>query len=860
MGKRAAKISFIILLASIALFACSSEKEIKVDVKASMDSKPAAQAKVMVDGAEVGTTDSDGVYTGTLKRNAGAEVSVAVVMEATGYKAEPWKDSFVVKAPAKGAVDTYTLEAKLTATKYITISVKEEDKPVEGAAIKVGGKKAASTDATGQFVYEYGKMPAKGFKIEVKKQGYASWRKTRKVEPGQVIEISLHKESLLTVKPRTEEYGRTKGMAGVPIRIDGKKVGKTNSKGSFTYVYKKEPGKTVKVSMSIPGYMPSKWKGSVKLEGRHSITRYFYPKSPKPIRAAIYGYASNTPDEDLSDILRRIEEAVGNNLFSYIVFDKVASDDLKASMKKAKVDIEQMTTGGWKDTPLMGTIDAVILGSIGKTEKGFAIETKVYKYDGMLVLSLIKTARGERDVKRVAKDVVNTFIKQFPFEGMIIAEEGGSYKINLGSSDYKLRRGAEFALMAPSKTSSGKIKGHTEVGTLRLKKVQKMESWGEVVELKRGKKAAPGYRVVRLTASEEEKRAAKNSFVLQARGGVPPDLDKLGGVNVYLNDAWVGTTGSDGKTVVPVKLGKTYDIVLYRHGYQQVKEKVKAEKDRDQKEYLLEVNNALLRIDSKPSGAEVFIDGVSVGKSPITDGKQINFGFHTIKLSAGGDIRDWEEVVEFNRKEVDLTGRNKIVMHKDYLKIAEQAIAGGDVDDAISAYLKAGEEHPDYSDARYRLAQLYMDEKNDYPAAAREFENVLSVPENEQLIYKQYAVTYTNLGHAYYEMGNSLLRDDRDAAAQHLAKAIKNLDIAKQNTRFLPTQHYDEAVHDTYYFSALSYHKLSLITRKESHLDKADLAWREYFDFFPPKLEEESSFMEIRSSAEKYWSQIRDIR
>ena len=43
-----------------------------------------------------------------------------------------------------------------------------------------------------------------------------------------------------------------------------------------------------------------------------------------------------------------------------------------------------------------------------------------------------------------------------------------------------------------------------------------------------------------------------------------------------------------------------------------------------------------------------------------------------------------------------------------------------------------------------------MDEKKDYDMAIREFENVLSLPENQQIIYKQFAITYTNLGHAYY--------------------------------------------------------------------------------------------------------------
>jgi hypothetical protein len=153
-----------------------------------------------------------------------------------------------------------------------------------------------------------------------------------------------------------------------------------------------------------------------------------------------------------------------------------------------------------------------------------------------------------------------------------------------------------------------------------------------------------------------------------------------------------------------------------------------------------------------------------------------------------------------------------------------------------------------------------MDEKGDNDAAIREFERVLSLPENKQIIYKQFAVTYTNLGHAYYEKGNSLVREDQRAAANNFALAIKNLGVARQNTRFFPTAHYDQALHDTYYYTAISYHKLYLVTKKRSLISRADRAWQEYFDFYPKSLQGKSNFVAMRTGAEKYWNQIKDLK
>ena len=56
---------------------------------------------------------------------------------------------------------------------------------------------------------------------------------------------------------------------------------------------------------------------------------------------------------------------------------------------------------------------------------------------------------------------------------------------------------------------------------------------------------------------------------------------------------------------------------------------------------------------------------------------------------------------------------------------------------------------------------------------------------------------------------------------------------------------------------ALSNHKLYLITKKPAVLNNANLAWREYFDFFPKKLEGNSAFEQSREAAQKYWDQIK---
>jgi hypothetical protein len=849
--------SILILSASFLLFACAGEK-LELKVHARMDGQPAAQAKVTVDGEEQGVTDTNGTFAKVMRKKPGAEVEVTVARDLPGYHIKPWKSTFLMKLPKSGAVETYAFDADLAASRYVTIVVTDMGAPIADASVKAAGKDMGQTDAKGEFLYEYKDLPEHGVDLAVIKSGYGVWRKTGTVEPGQRIEAALSKRVLLTVTALAEEYGQASGIPGVTVSLNNKRIGKTDAKGVATYSYDGEPGKKAQIEFTASGYIPATWKTPVTLEGEINIQRYFYPTTPKPIRAGIYRFVSNTPNMDLKDVLSQTETAVAAQLFKNSCFREVPTKTLQAEMKHAKLSIDKITAKGWRETPLRRTVDMIIFGSVAKDEKGLLIETKFYTSGGRLILSQITRARGAGDVNSAAREIAANVLERFPFEGAVIGSEGERYRVNIGKA-YKISRGTEFALMAPRLDETGRITAYRETGKLKVNKAEDAGAWTEVEDLKKGEKINIGDRVVRRIYREGGEEGAGDYFILSAKGGVPPDVSPLGGVNIYVNDEWLGSTGTDGKAEVPVRIGKNFNLVLYRHGYQQVSEKVKIDKNKDTKEFVLNVNNSMFKIESDPPGADVFVDGEKIGKTPILAGKLVNLGFHTVKVSIGGDYRDWEEVVEFSKKIEDRTGSAKVILYKDYLKIGEQALQKDDIDAAILAYKSTAKGHPDYSEAHHRLAQIYLDDKNDYDAAIREFEDVLSLPENQQLVFKQYAVAFTNLGHAYYEKGSALVQKDKNAAAQCFATAIENLQKAKQNTRFFPNVHYDEAVHDTYYYTALSYHKLYLITKKNAILNSANLAWREYFDFFPKNLEGNSTFEQTRETAQKYWDQIKNL-
>ena len=898
MTKKTLKILFLLCL-SILICSCGVGKkaELEVKVQATLDGEPASQAKVLVDGQEVGLTDNKGNLTQKIWRQPGEEVSVEIRMEAPGYQVQPWKDAFVVKLPRDGSAESYVIDASLEASKYFTLAVSDEGEPLENVSVIIDGKERGNTNEAGEYVHTYERMPKKGMSFKVSKKGYTTWHKKVRVKPGQTIVVSLARKSevartettpsseeqplrsdtsasqsrpaekaqrrgtgkaaRISVSALAEAYGVTEGIPNVVVSVDDKQVGKTNGEGKFTYVYRGESGREAALKLTAPGHIPAEWKTTVKLQGQQSIKRFFYPLKPKSIRVGLYGYVNNTPEEDLADVVGTIEKAIGDNLFIYGSFVEVPKAKLRQAMMNASLDLETMSTKGWRQTKLIDTVDMIISGSVTKNDQGITIESTVNFSDGNTLLSQINKVMKKKQVEDTIKLVVNNIIEQFPFEGAVVATEQDRYLINLGRLDYKIRRGNEFNYMTVEPSAPGKNGlAYQQAGLLVVNDNDENSSWAELANLQDNERINVGAKVVRRVYLED---MARDSFVLAARTGSSTNSRPLWGVNVYLDNTWVGTTGSDGTAVLPVRLHTEHDLLLSRYGYEPLQDKLKVEASNEVKEFSLDVANALFKVDSVPAGAAVFVDGVEVGRTPLLEGTLVNFGFRKVKLSAGGEYRDWEEVLEFNESTVERTGTNRIVLVQDYLKIGRMAEQNGNIDEAIAAYASTERGHPDYSDAHHRLAQLYLDEKQDYDAAIREFENVLSLPENKQIIYKQFAVTYTNLGHAYYEKANKLIHTDKQAAAANYAKAIEKLKIAKQNTRFFPNKHYQEAVHDTYYYQAISYHKLFLVTKNKAVLERADLAWKEYFDFFPKELEGNSEFSRIRQSSRKYWAQLKDL-
>ena len=392
--------------------------------------------------------------------------------------------------------------------------------------------------------------------------------------------------------------------------------------------------------------------------------------------------------------------------------------------------------------------------------------------------------------------------------------------------------------------------GYRETGRMEVRRGEDTSSLVDVATLKKGEKVQVGDRVVRRTGREGGETEQRSYVLLTAKGGVGTDVNALPGTNVYLNGGGKARPGPTARRRSRCA-GRSYSLMLYRHGYQRTPASSASTRAARRASSCSRPTTRSSR--SIPSPLRPRLHRRRAGRQDADRGPPVTLGFHSVRLSYGEDYRDFFEVMEFSKKEETARWSCCRRTTQDRRARARE----GDVDGAIKAYGAAGREHPDYAEARRRLGNIYLDDKEDYDRAIAEFETVLSLPENEQLIYKQFAVLHSTSATPTPRRATAWRRATATARPRASPRRSRRC-RPPGRTRFFPKDEYDEALHDTYYYMALAYHKLYLITRQPAVMNNASLAWREYFDFFPKKLEGDPNFAQARDAARRYRDQIQE--
>jgi tetratricopeptide (TPR) repeat protein len=779
----------------------------------SPDGEPLAGVSVEAQGKAQGTTDAKGELAFQLTADVGDEFTTTARLDRPGLQFKPWQQSQVVRKWDAARPETleYRLEAKLEpAALSAQVELDAGGAPAQGAEVRIDGKPAKLGEGGRLEVDLEGRM-SRPAKVSVRLKDYEPFEEATTLRAGETFVARLAKIGVVygKVVVAYEAMERMVPVPGADVTVGGKPVGKTDKAGSVRY---QVPEKEAPVEVKKDDFLPTPATGKVPGRRAAQVLVSLVPREPPAYRVALASAKSAAPgDAEVEGALAEIDDKLADHLFSHACFQKAESE--KAA-------------------------DAVVSVTAGRAEGGLLLSVRVAWVKGKTIGGFAEAGKFTR-VNSLAESVAGKIVEVFPFEGHVLGFEEDRVITSLGTGkDRGVKKGDGVALYHWD--------GKTPVKLAALGKavVRRVDPEFSRVELAKGaSKPAVGDKAVLLPRAAE---AAFDSAVsLTVKAGRAGSERPLTDVNVYRDGLWIGTTSASGELKVPVSSGEKHVFLFVKGGIKPYREEIKVDPAAGGKTIVLPEVTARLTLESEPSGARVRVDDEEVGTTPLeTD---VLMGFHRVVVDAGGDWRAYDKVMEFTTPEASLTGSRRIVLQKDALKQSESLLDRGDVNGAIGVLAKVEAGHPDYSAARHRLAGLYLDEKKDPAKAILEYQRVLELPENRELVNKRFAVTFLNLGRAYYQTGTP----------DGYRKAIEQLLIARDNKRFFPKDQHDQATHDTHYFLALASHKLYHAAGSDGLLQETSKRWKDYFDYFPQALQADPEVKQARASAEQYYEEIK---
>ncbi len=874
------------VVAGIAFLALTRAVQVEV-VTVNVRGEPLSDTGVILDGVEIGRTNADGKFAYKLRQLRFRKNKTELTNEANGYLYEPWSQEF--KVGDLKLVDgrhVMQVELKLTGT-YFWIVAKDKTGGVAGAKVAIGGKEVGKTDISGRFQALYDGKEQQQMMVRVEVEGKPVYRHRESVKPGLVVDINYDNLVPITIYTKSREYGSHLALGDVQVFIDGKYDGATDSAGRFFYPFFASAGDKLQIGLRRKGFLPRDWKKTITLQDetkKITIKRLFLPEKAQPLKVSLYRLVSNLPEGAPEVDLEVVREKLEDHLFARRFFEQVKSEKAHKLFEKYKYNYERMITKGWDERyALKSNLDLIVVASLAQRDN-LILEVSLYNSFGGLVMSALEEG-GAGDLGGMCKDVVRKIFANFPYEGVVLSARKHQADISIGDGDGKeLKRGSLMRVLRPKVDNWGSMdfkKPYRSAGILKLSRVKDETCQGKLENPASSDRVRAAYPVISMV--EDKFRYVSNaSLDLQVVTSTVKGEKAVSGVNVYLAKNWVGTTDEEGRLAVPMILKKKQTILFYKHGFKDKHLEYVIKARSVSEKISMDSYSCRVYVDSDPAGARLWIDDEEVGETPYDSGsRSFTVGFHHLRISKGGEYRDYDEVVEFLGREMSLRGTRRIALYKDFLRLGEELEEQGDTDAAMEFYARVEEKHPDFTDSRARLAMLHFDQKGDADQAILEYKKVLALPENREMINKKVSVLYLNLGHVYYHKAEELLRE-KDAflggfksawrgmvdkmggdsivsndPQELLKNAVKNLGVAAENKRFFPDEDFDNAVHDSYYYLALANQKLFEISSAKDYLIKADLAWKEYFDFYPVSFEDKPEYAELKANAEDHWNTVK---
>jgi len=749
--------------------------------------------------------------------------------------------------PTRGAL-VFTVHVYDAGTKGTGV----EEKPLQDAFVFLGTessgdlKLGCKTNVRGRCVVRF---PAQTESLQAgqpvtfvaKKSGYLTRGEQVEVVDDGSVRLSLSRGETIDIFATTRTYNFLKGLPGVEVTIKGKPAGVTDAFGRFSYGFVGKHNDLLSVALKSHDFLPENFETDFVVSGPMTLVRYFAPREAPPVKVTLLKAqpGSNLSPKELSafdgSVDLAIYAAAKTHMFSGGAFSEYPAADFARSLRLADLTMGQAVKKGWNQTDLKAVVDAAILPSISiqQDSQNPLMELSLIDSKGMVLAAArekLDSLKDEAAIRRSMEVLAAKIIRAFPFEGAVIGKEAKHVTINIGRVS---GRGLSVGDLAEIHGIQGDAKGKNQIqrsiGLVRITEVFDESARGEIRKIEPRAVISRGDLIVLRPRTGAAPLASAVRVMSGGGAGAGAGSKPVPQANVYLDERWAGATDDNGRmTLDPSQAKGIARVTVTKLGYKQFTADVNFTKPK-KLDVILKRDTAYVRIDSRPQGATVTIEGVGVGKTPLASPVVTTSGFSKLQVEGPAPYKKYEAVLELDEGTIDLTGPNAIMLEVDFVAQA-RVLASTKPEQALAKLAEIPAEHSDYLMGKHFAGEIYLSKTKSPPKAAEAFAEVTRSPAVATFADKRFIGSHVNEGIALFLVAEDLREKNVETARAHYIKAAEVLDRAVPHMRFVPPAEHDQAVHNVDYYRALARHRLWSMSKDQGALAEAYRAWRDYVE------------------------------
>lgn len=729
-----------------------------------------------------------------------------------------------------------------------TVHVTNQKKSVADAEVYLGDpvkgflKSACKTNLKGKCTIKLHPGRNKVLSFVVKKQGFVTKTLTTRLKKKGFLRVSLTRGQCLDLFTLKSNYHYLRGVSGISVYVNSRKVGHTDKFGHLSYVYQGPSDDLLKVSFKTKRYLPEVFEVDFVTSPKMTLTRFLTDKTPpKPRFTLLPVRLAGIHTEKIPDIkkVNRFLHSASKFIMTKNNALEFPYENLMKHLGDEAKKVNDVITKGWTGLNIKAHVDALILPTILDKNGSIYVDISLYNNKGEIIAAAahkLEDFNNRIAYNKLMKGLALKINRLYPFEGAVLGANKKALRINLNKKNTPfLAKNDLIEVFGRQINPLGSAQEHKKIGIAKVSSVSNEATVAELVWQSPRSVIGRGDMIILRKGISQDNLKRKNYPILVSES-LPTGNRKGKGiaqVNVYLNNHWLGSSNERGLVAIRNSrdLASGGALTFVKHGYETKNVNLFGRK-KGRLDITLNRLLAFVQIDSKPAGAKVYLDGSYVGQTPIHQPFETSSGFIKLRLKSPPGYKDIAQVLELEEGVLDLTGGASILLELDILRGITDLIKLESYEKAISMLERIDKQHSDYLRAQHLLGEVFLSKLKDPESAAKAFEKVLQNPRVNSFHNKQFIGSYINYVEALSQMAHKKEENNWIQAKEIYEKVLGFGQKIQSQLKFVPSDQRILASKKLKYYEALAMSKLSAKSRDLNLKRKTMEKWQNFVEAY----------------------------